>query len=105
MIRRSERVGLRPPEGMQVGEVDLERRVVGNCGGDLAAAEAASMEVSRSQAGRSARGAHWNPVCIEDRDPVGGPSPGDGLWVRDDLLAPATRLAAGRSLGSIAPCA
>ncbi len=34
-----------------------------------------------------------HPVCPQDRHPLGVPAAGDGLWQRNDLLAPFTRLA------------
>ena len=44
-----------------------------------------------------------NSFRAQDGDPLGGPTPGDGLWMRDDLLAPLARLAGGRRLGGPSP--
>jgi hypothetical protein len=44
-------------------------------------------------------------VRVADGDPVGVPAAGDGLGVRDDLLAEATRVAAGGCLAAAARAA
>ncbi len=40
----------------------------------------------------------------QERDSLGIPAPGDGLWQRRHLLAPPARLAGGRGLGQPPPC-
>src|SRR6478672_3098708 len=42
-------------------------------------------------------------ACAEDRYTLGHAPARDGLWLRNDLLAPPSRLAKGGSLGSLAP--
>ncbi|CAI8020130.1 hypothetical protein GBAR_LOCUS12045 [Geodia barretti] len=44
------------------------------------------------------QGADWHSVRTEERHPLGDAAPRDGLWFRDDLLAPAAGLAASRSV-------
>ena len=48
-------------------------------------------------------GADRHPVCAQDGYSVGGPPPGDGVWLRDDLLAAITGLAAGGGVGKDPP--
>jgi len=72
---------------------------VGDRGAVVAAAQAATMEVSRSKTGRPSRSADGDSLRTSHGNPVGRPAVGDGLRKRRDLLAASARLAGGRHLG------
>ena len=65
---------------------------------DIAAAEAEAVEVSRSQAYGSPKGAHRDTVCAQERYSLGDAAEGDGLRLGDDLLAVPARVAGGRGM-------
>lgn len=73
-------------------------------GGDRTAdSETAPSPQGRAAAGQRSPGVNRDFVCAEDRHSVGVSAAGDGLRQRDDVLAAAARLAAGRRLGEAAP--
>jgi len=65
-------------------------------GGNLsavAAAETAPLEEPWQEADGSASGVDGNPLCPEERDPLGDAAPGVGMRQRDELLALSARVA------------
>jgi hypothetical protein len=71
-------------------------------GSDRAIAPAGAAEAQgRPTAGAGSGDAHRPPVRAPQRDSVGAAAPGDGLWQRRHLLAPAARLAARGRLGPL----
>jgi transposase len=67
-----------------------------------ATAQTSAASVSRTQTVRRSRCADGHPVRAAVRHPVGDAPAGNGLRLRHELLAPTARLAASRSLGSVA---
>ena len=74
------------------GQADSDRRPVGrHC---PAAAGPPAFGPRRPAPHSRSRRADRHPVCLEDRDTVGRPAAGNGLRLRDELLAALARLAA-----------
>lgn len=67
------------------------------------ATEAATATPGWAARGGRASGPDRYSVRAQDRDPLGVSSAGNGLRLRDDLLAAATRLAAGGRVGPLTP--
>ena len=82
-------------------QTTCHRPVMG--GGCPAAPPRASQAEGRAPARPGPRGPHRHPLCPQERHPLGDAAPGDGLRVRDDLLAAPARLGQGRRLGALAP--
>lgn len=64
-----------------------------------------SVSQGRSPAHRESTGTHRHTLCLEDGDPVGIPSPRNGLWLWNDLLAPPAGLAGCRGVAGHPPYA
>src|SRR5207237_7270896 len=65
----------------------------------------AALPVPGAQADRRSEGVDRDLVRVADGDPVGVFAAGDGLWLRHDLLAAATGVAAGGRLAAAARAA
>src|SRR6266511_332430 len=63
---------------------------------------AAALSLSGSEATRRPQGVERDLVRAADGDPLGVPAARDGLWLGDDLLAAAARVAGGRRLAAVA---
>src|SRR5258705_1065646 len=69
----------------------------------LAASEAPAVPVPRAQTHRQSQGPDRHPVRAQDRPPLGGSAPGDGLRQRHGLLATAARPAGAPGLAEAHP--
>jgi len=67
------------------------------------AGEKTQVSVSGAKANIKPPGTDGNIVRVENRYWLGRPAAGNGLWLRDDLLASATRMARSRSMGQYTP--
>jgi transposase len=83
------------------GEGTGERRAVGG-GGALDSGAAGEAE-GGTATGVGSEGVERHIVCAEDRHSVGISACGDGLRMRDDLLATPARVAGGGGVGAPAP--
>src|SRR3989304_10363459 len=68
------------------GQTDFGRRVMGVHRAISATAGSAAVPVPRAQAARRSPGPDRDSLRVEDGYSVGGFTPGDGLWLGDDLL-------------------
>lgn len=80
-----------------------QRRIVE--GNPATAPSRATQTQGRTAPGVGSGNSGRDHLCIEDGHPLGAAAPGDGLWQRGDLLAPAPGLAGGRRLGAVTPSA
>src|SRR3954463_647710 len=81
------------------GQAPPARRALGT--NPAVVADATQAQASRPpwpSPARGSQGVDRYPRCAQDRDRLGGPAPGDGLWLWHDLLASAPRLDQGRCL-------
>jgi transposase len=69
----------------------------------VAAKEKTPIPISRPKTFAGPSGSDWDPLRAQDRHRLGRSTPGNGLWLRHDLLASPERLAKGRRVGQNPP--
>src|SRR6202167_5281430 len=90
-----ESITRKPEKGVRNGFTVGPRRALG--GGGAADPEGeAPLPLPRSQACARSSDPDRHPLCLEDRHPLGGPPPGDGLRLGGHLLATPARMAGTR---------
>lgn len=83
----------------QHGQTDSDRRRVARDRAVYSGTAAASFSISRPQADRQSSSDDGHSLRAPDRHWLGGPSAGNGLRLRNDVLAALARLDCGRRVG------
>jgi transposase len=87
--------------GQSHGQTTITRRIMAHHRTHFAPTKA--LFQGRKTADQQPGCLNGDSFCAQNRNSVGISSPGNGLWLRDDLLAATSRLATSRDMGQNAP--